>query len=288
VDDKIIKTLGLSNLINQEIQINKLANSFTPKYDFIRNINEPVNRVASEVIEEEEEDLKEYVDFENSQCKICNKSINSNYYWYYLKNTKFENKSFSTCCLKCLKEYQESNPYEIDNYEIIEYNRCTAYYKCKELNNLRGKCELSKNLTAKDIFTHSFVNFCESSQAGVILSTYKMNEILKEFSEQSKKQYTESNNMLKTSALQNKQQFEESSRMVKESGIESKRQFNITSTMTILVIILTIVNITIAVLTYGNNDSVVELKKLSTKMTEINENLNTIKTQNNTITTLKK
>lgn len=286
MDDKIIKALGLdissSNINNQASQLDKLSSSITTRYDFIRNINEPIYRDASEVIEEEENDLKEYVDFENSQCKICNESINSHYYWYYLKNSKDETKSFSLCCLKCLKEYQQLNPYEIDNYEIIEYSRCTAYYKCKKLDNLRGKCEQSKNLTAKDRLTPLLINFCESSQAGVILSTYKMNEILEEFSEQSNMQYIKSNELIKASAIQNKQQFEESCKMLKKSGMESKRQFNITTIMTVLVIVLTIINIIIAVLTYKNNDSVVELKKLNNQMTEINKNLNTPKMQNNT------
>ncbi|KOY66134.1 hypothetical protein [Clostridium sporogenes] len=301
MDDKTIGRLSYNkNIDSQANELNEIASNYAPitkkynfiannyapitkKYNFLKDINErkSVYKEASEVIEKEEENLSKYVDFKNSKCKICNRSVDLLYYWYYLRNSRDKNESFSICCLECLKEYQELNPYEIDNYEIIQYSRCIAYYKCRELDNLRFKCQQSKNLTSKDELIPSLVNFCESSQAGVILSTYKMNEILKDFADQSNKQYIQSNEMLKASALQNKQQFEESSKMLKESGIESKRQFNVTTAMTVFAIILTIINIAIAVLTYKNNDSIVELKKLNKQMIEINKKINTPSTQKN-------
>lgn len=271
MDDSI--TNILKNFNNYQTAFSQLkAPSYTNYAKNMGIMNGIEHKSPKEIIEEEEgqDNLK----IQNYHCKMCNSNVNADkYFWYYLKHMEDENKSFVLCGLNCLKAYYDKNPNEIMQYEIIEYTRCTAYYKCKKLGNLRGKCQRHENLTVKNLFSINLINFCDPAQAGVILSTYKMNEILNNFSEENQRQAKESNEVLKASASQNRQQFQESVKMLKQSSEESKKQFRITSIMTILTIILTVVNIFIAILTYKNNDVVNELKTLNTKITNIDKNL---------------
>lgn len=270
-------TNALKNLKITKIEIPKIAIPDCSEYT--KSLLEPEYIDPEKVIYNVEEEHQHSPNFDSCYCKICNQSINGTYSWYYLCHIENKEKSFVLCSLACLKKYYDKNPSGIIEYEIIDYSRCSAYYKCKELDNLRDKCQQHENLTMVNILDKKIINFCESAQAGVILSTYKMNEILKDFSNQSQIHAKESNEALKASASQNKQQFKESVKMLEKSGIESKKQFKITFIMTILTIILTVVNILVAVLTYKNNDVVNELKTLNTKIIDINRNLSTPKSQ---------
>lgn len=109
---RILSSLGINaNTFRQASGLTKYAESLkniksiTPRYGFITSINEPEYRDASEVIEEEEAEVDEHINFISAKCEMCNKSIDSRYYWYYLKHPNDGSKSFSLCCLKCLTEY---------------------------------------------------------------------------------------------------------------------------------------------------------------------------------------
>lgn len=171
-----------------------------------------------------EEDTKEYKrpDFENMTCKKCSQNLKNCFSWYYLKNNISTRNSYAACCIECLeKVITEHNN---DVFEIFEYSRCSAYFKCEELDNLRKKCERVENRTYIGLLDISIHNFCEPAQAGIIIATHNFTKVLHEFSEESKINY------LKSYDLMN------------QSGEESKKQFRITTWMTILVIILTLIN----------------------------------------------
>lgn len=279
-----------TDIIKQAKKLKKMKSSIQASnpvfhgYNLIKNINEPEYKDALEVIEAHEAEANKLVAFEGAKCNICGTNIDSIYYWYYLKHSKNESKSVSLCCLECLKKYKEANLNEINNFEVFEYSRCTAYYKCKDLDNLRAKCQRSKNLTSKDNLIPNLINFCESSQSGVILATHKMNEILKEFSEESHELYKESNDLLKDSTLQTKEHFKIMSTMLDASGNESKKQFRVTCVMTLVATILTVVNIAVSVLTYKNNSEVVELKKLNKEVIYMRKTIDSLTMQNKNTT----
>lgn len=99
-------------------------------------------------------------------------------------------------------------------------------------------CENVKNKTNRRLL--SLVNkiHCEPAQAGLILSTHKFTNLLENFSNQTHKQY-----------ISNKE-------MMVKSANESTKQFWITTCMTVLVIILTIINIVPAF--NGNEGEMIE------------------------------
>lgn len=177
---------------------------------------------VDDIIEEEQNDDDK--DFTSNQCKICGEEIENLYSWYNLKHEYNSSKSTSVCSIKCLDAFREQ--YDADDYEIIEHYRCSAYFECKEIDNLRRKCERAENKSYREISPSLIMsNFCEPAQAGIILSTHKLTRVLKDFSKQTEQQY-----------LSNKE-------MMEKGAEESAKQFRITTWMTVLVIILTIVNL---------------------------------------------
>lgn len=204
---------------------------------------QPEIKTHEEIIEEELEYSKE-PDFEKMNCKHCNSKVNNNFLWYYLKHLENEDKSIVLCSFDCLKEYSEFNNYKMYEYEIVEYTRCSAYFKCKEIGNLRYKCENKKSLTVKERFQPIITNFCEPGQAGIILATYRIHQILNEFAK------------------------------------EGEKQFKITMWMTILVIVLTIINLVPSIYSMFNNQEIDELRKIKHLIEDINNDIK-LEKQNN-------
>lgn len=204
---------------------------------------------VDDIIEEEQGDDDDK-DFTADHCKICGEEMESLYSWYNLKHEYNRSKSTSVCSIKCLDAFREQ--YSADDYEIIEHYRCSAFFECKEIDNLRGKCERIQNKSYRDISTFSMLNFCEPAQAGIILSTHKLTGVLKDFSKQTEQQY-----------LSNKE-------MMEQGAKESAKQFKITTWMTILVIILTVVNLVPTFFNWGVNDYSNQLSSIESQLAEIN------------------
>ncbi|MDP3058045.1 MAG: hypothetical protein Q8N36_01080 [bacterium] len=196
-------------------------NPITPDYNML-DPNRTEYHSPEEILDEDSAEF-ERPDFSHWKCKICGEPIEKGYFWYYLRSERDESKSISVCSKECLDKLLKNGNYQ--NHEIYEYSRCTAYYKCAEIGNLRGICELVENKTNQSIFKLSVMNHCQPAQAGTILSTHKLTEVLRDFSKQTEQQY-----------LSNKE-------MIEQGAKESAKQFKITIYMTILVIILTIVNL---------------------------------------------
>ncbi len=191
---------------------------------------------VSEAIEE----LESFHDKESNNypkdCVVCKKNIEDSYNWFVLTDES-NGKGFTVCDLNCLKKFSKR---KIKNeYKLVEYSRCAAYFRCEEIDNLRGKClrksELSKT---GDLTIYNPVNFCEPSEAGIILASCKIDKTLNEFSK------------------------------------ESKKQYRITTWMTLLVIILTIFNLYIAIKSHYNNSGQKQIEVLK----QIDKNISESKT----------
>lgn len=204
---------------------------------------------SPEEILDKDRDEYERPDFSECKCNICGESIEEGYFWYYLRNERDESKSIAVCSNECLDTLIKSGNY--NSYEIYEYSRCTAYHKCEELGNLRGMCETVENKTYRPIMPLISRNHCEPAQAGTILSTHKLTEVLKGFSKQTEQQY-----------LSNKE-------MMEQGAKESAKQFKITTWMTILVIILTVVNLVPTFFNWGGNDYLDQLTSIESQLSEI-------------------
>ena len=189
-------------------------------------------KTIDEIIDEIDQD--EDVDFKDSNCHICNSKVNRLYNWFHLKSFDNDKDTLNLCSLSCLHKFSETFIDKANEYEIIEYNRCSAYYKCLEIGNLRKMCERRTSKTNYDKYgLFRLSNFCEPGQAGTVLATYKIHEILNQFS------------------------------------YESNRQFKITIFLTILVILLTIVNLftgIISVRDNRNNDIVKQLQVIDNRL----------------------
>lgn len=93
-------------------------------------------------------------DFNGRICDRCGSKIDNTYHWFYLES-KYSDKDLIMCCYDCLKKLYDDKG-SLDMYEINEYSRCTAYYKCKELGNLRNKCETGENLSYTSIMSLAY------------------------------------------------------------------------------------------------------------------------------------
>lgn len=210
-----------------------------------------------------DEDSYEYdrPDFKDWKCNVCGELIEEGYFWYYLRHNIDESKSIAVCSKECLDKLIKNGDYQ--NYEIYEYSRCNAYYKCQEIGNLRGICELVENKTYQSIFKLNAINHCQPAQAGTILSTHKLMEVLKDFSNQTEEQHTSNKNMMKQGAK------------------ESSKQFRITTCMTVLVIILTIANLIPTFINTGVSDYSGRLANIEYTLSEMSstEKLNEISTE---------
>ncbi len=221
--------------------------SIVPKSYEMFNPNRKEYHSPEEILEEDKEEF-ERPDFSEWTCKTCNDSIGESYFWYYLRHETDECKSIVTCSKECLDEFV--NNHNCSDYEIYEYSRCSAYFKCKEIGNLRNMCETVENKTYRSIIPMVSINHCQPAQAGVILSTHKLTEVLMDFSKQTEEQF-----------LSNK-------KMMKQSAKESSKQFKITTWMTVLVIILTIVNLIPSFVDRSDNDYSEQLASIEARIDE--------------------
>lgn len=187
-------------------------------------------RSVEDIIEEEQKD-DDTQDVTADKCKSCGVEIEGLYSWYNLKHELDADKSTSVCSIECLDDFREKEI--LDQYEIMEHNRCSAYFECRDIGNLRRMCERVSNKSYRDISLISLTNFCEPAQAGIILATHKISHVLKDFSEQAEEQYLNNKNMME------------------QAGRESTKQFWITTWMTVLVIILTIINLVPTLINLG-------------------------------------
>lgn len=220
--------------INDQNQMLKSIQGVAGTIDLINgsSVNFPYmgkKKKSIEDIIEEEKDCDEE-DFTASKCKICSEEIENLYTWYNLKPEYDDVDSATVCSLECLNTFRDR--YDSYNYEIIEHDRCSAYFECKEIGNLRRMCERTSNKSYRDIMALSLTNYCEPAQAGIILSTHKLMKVLGDFSKQAEIQY------------------QSSKEMIEQGAKESKRQFRTTTWMTILVIVLTAVNLVVTFLNF--------------------------------------
>lgn len=220
-----------------------------PDLDFSpTSIDGDIYHSPKEILNKGEEELHR-PDFSGMKCEVCGELVEKDFSWYYLKSKNVD-ESNVICSHECLKKFYESG----DNncFEIFEYSRCSAYYHCKEIGNLRNMCEHKKNKSYTKIISPTRRIHCEPAQAGLILSTHKMTNVLEEFSQESKSQY------------------ESNTKLITKSGKESRKQFRITTAMTILVIILTIVNL-IPAFSGENSRMISILSNINTGTNELNE-----------------
>jgi hypothetical protein len=241
---KLKDLLGLGGL--EGFSIPKIK-PVTPSFEAF-NPNRKEYHSPEEILDEDNDEF-ERPDFSNWTCNICGESIEDGYFWYYIRDERDESNSIAVCSKECLDKLLKNGSYH--DYEIYEYSRCTAYHKCEELGNLRGMCETAENKSYQSIIPLISRNYCEPAQAGIILSTHKLTEVLKNFSKQTEEQY-----------LSNKETMAQGAR-------ESTKQFKITTWMTILVIILTIVNLVPTFLNLGGNNYSEQLTSIESKLSNI-------------------
>lgn len=252
--------MGINDIKNA---LDKLSNWFPkieppsiPTMDY--NVFDPNRKEyhpPEEIINESANEF-ERPDFSSWKCEICGNVIEEGYFWYYLRDQRQEDNSKAVCSSECLDQFVSKN--DCTPYEIYEYSRCNAYYKCEAIGNLRGICELVENKTYRSVMPFASINHCEPAQAGTILSTHKLTEVLERFSEQTNQQF-----------LANKE-------MMDQSAAESTKQFRTTTIMTVLVIVLTIINL-IPAFTNSNHDSYLGVtSSLGTELEDINSKLDQI------------
>lgn len=139
---------------------------------------------------------------------------------------------------------------------------------------MRGRCEREEQVTGNIDILNNFhsINFCESAQAGVILSTYQMHKTLQLFNSSTDEKLRKLDNCI------NKL----------EKG--NARQGKITLWLTGLVIFLTIVNVGMAIINSIDNTSNLQLKELQNISSRINSSIvlhkNTAKLQLNELTNI--
>ena len=141
------------------------------------------------------------------------------------------------CSTKCLDEFKKNNSDKLEKYEFYEINRCSCYYDCKELNNLRYMCEKEKILNYEPGAFFCNIqpkNFCEPANASIIKASINIHKEVK--------------NLKK----------------------ETTFQFKLTAAMTILVIILTLANIWIA----AQNDTATKIDELRMDLSTIYSSVN--------------
>lgn len=74
------------------------------------------------------------------------------------------------CSEACLNQYLEHN--ELTDYNLVKLSRCSCYYDCKEIDNLRKMCEreeqIERNTHPLLPNIHLLTPFCNPANAGII------------------------------------------------------------------------------------------------------------------------
>ena len=198
-----------------------------------------VQTEIEKLVNKEKNNISTYAE----KCSVCNKSIKNFQYWSLRKLDYDELKEpkliecNNFCSTKCLDEFKKNNSDKLEKYEFYEINRCSCYYDCKELNNLRYMCEKEKILNYEPGAFFCNIqpkNFCEPANASIIKASINIHKEVK--------------NLKK----------------------ETTFQFKLTAAMTILVIILTLANIWIA----AQNDTATKIDELRMDLSTIYSSVN--------------
>lgn len=200
------------------------------------------------------EDLNENDDSANPEdiCVTCAKNICSHTSYSLRKYVRIEDSSEDEliecndfCSRSCLKAFSDKNEETIEEYQLYEVSRCSGYYDCLDLENIRGICEKQERLNCNPglYSIPSLHNFCEPADAGIIKASINI-----------------------------KKQLDEGSK-------QNSFHFKLTAFMTVLVIILTIVN-TLLILETNYEQ---QLDNMDTKLGSINNSLSSLNDQASTI-----
>lgn len=98
------------------------------------------------------------------------------------------------CSEKCLEEYLKTN--ESKDYQLMKLSRCSCYYDCKKIDNLRRMCEKEESVqkNTNPLFpdlTHLIHKpFCDPANAGIIKASLKLKEQAEKASRISNIQFT--------------------------------------------------------------------------------------------------
>lgn len=108
----------------------------------------------------------------------------------YEKWTKNSNDHMNFCSATCLHDYQEEIN-NVDEYQLFEITRCSSYYDCLQIDNLRQMCTKEERLDYEPpligyLSNLSLTNFCEPADAGIIKASLNIHKQLEESSSQNK------------------------------------------------------------------------------------------------------
>jgi hypothetical protein len=182
-------------------------------------------------------------------CEICNKNINNHMFFSlrkyeevqvgnHLEDKLIECDNF--CSDSCLKEFSDKHEETIEEYELYEVRRCSSYYDCLDLGNIRGICEKQERLDYEHgLLSPKLYNFCEPADAGIIKASINI-----------------------------KKQLDEGSK-------QNAFHFKLTAAMTVLVILLTIFNTYLILETNYEQ----QLGNIDTKLGAINNSLSSLNDQ---------
>jgi hypothetical protein len=196
------------------------------------------------------EDLNENAVYANSEdtCATCTKKINGHTFYSLRKYEEIEGSSEDNliecndfCSGSCLEAFSDKHEETIEEYDLYEVRRCSCYYDCLDLENIRGICEREKRLDYESILFPSIPlhNFCEPADAGIIKASINI-----------------------------KKQLDEGSK-------QNSFHFKLTATMTVLVILLTIFNTYLILETNYEQ----KLDNIDTKLGSINNSLSSLNDQ---------
>jgi len=122
-------------------------------------------------------------------CHMCKKDTGSLFYRFLVVNSK-DKKEYFLCSSDCLNKFKEKHSENINDYEIIGYKRCSAYYVCMSTGNINIDCEKRSLLTNSHNLTAAKKgDFCNPGHIGVILASEKISGEIKNFSKKSSKLY---------------------------------------------------------------------------------------------------
>jgi hypothetical protein len=193
--------LGLEKLAN----IPSMLGSLSP-YPRRKSTEEKID----EILAKHSDEVAEY----DNKCFQCKRKIDGQFSFFYLKkheereDESILKKVLTFCSPDCLEEFKKTN--DVEEFDTaVEASRCSCYYECSKLGNLRNMCEREDEVKDNNAFMLLTTPkiFCKPGDASIIKSNIKINETLQKFAK------------------------------------ESNKQFDITRKMTILVIVLTIVNL---------------------------------------------
>ncbi len=174
-------------------------------------------------------------------CSICGAKVYDKHFWFY--EAYCDDKVLLACSNDCMTKLNEqhSNIRHID-----EITRCSAYFKCKSISNLRNMCQKSEvkvGTVSKFNFSFKSRNFCAPADAGLIMSSHKNIKVLADFHA--------------TSEANHKALMD----FVGEADNKSTNQAKLTLGLTIFIIFLTIVNVGVACVPLFNDNSKSQLEQ---------------------------